>query len=202
MVTEEGDGCGVIVQFIQAEIELLHDMGYDVHDQVRIDCYKDTVQASSDTIIVEILKIIGPHVEEFGSEVSRPLRDAIHGLSGDEQILEDHQHDARRVDLGSIVFGWQVMCEKFLQSHSLENSIDDRNRLDTMGDDGLSVARISSLSIAERTGSLRFGLHACRFRFFGHVSSLAKRFRSDRDAGKLELRKCPVESARDAQVDL
>jgi hypothetical protein len=91
------------VQLVQADVELPHDMRYNVHDQVRVQRSKDAFQAPPDAIVVELLDLFEWQVEPTGIELASPLGHAVHRFARDEQIVEQQQEDTRRSDLGACV---------------------------------------------------------------------------------------------------
>ena len=81
IVAAEGNGRGVVMKLVQADLELAHHMGHNVHDQARIQCLEDAVQTTSHAIVVEMFEILGRKSKQLWRKVSRPLGDTIHGLT-------------------------------------------------------------------------------------------------------------------------
>jgi len=63
-----------------------------------------------------------------------------------EQIVEQQQEDARRGDLGASVLGRQMLLQKVVQPHALEQALEDGERSDRVRDERCAVVRVSSSS--------------------------------------------------------
>jgi hypothetical protein len=67
-----------------------------------------------------------------------PLADAIEGLAGDEQVLDEHQEPRGGGDPGSPVLAGQVIAEDILEAKPPEDVVEDRQSGDAPGGQGLA----------------------------------------------------------------
>ena len=81
VVAKEGDSRGIVVQFVQADIEFVDHVRHDVDDQVGIECVEDAFQATSDAVVVEMFEFFRPEIEQLGSEVSSPFGNSVNGFT-------------------------------------------------------------------------------------------------------------------------
>ncbi len=63
IVTTEGDRGGVVVQLVQADVELADRVGHDLQDEARAEPSGERLQGPPDPVIVEVLELLGPEVE-------------------------------------------------------------------------------------------------------------------------------------------
>ena len=70
--------------------------------------------------------------ECLGSVPRRPFANAIERLAAEQHVLEQEGDADRGSDPAASIGAWQVRAEKLLQSHPLEDSIDDGQGADSV----------------------------------------------------------------------
>ena len=88
---------GIVVQLIQAEIELLHDMPHDVQHQLRKIGGKQPIQTATDAIVIEVLKVLSssPEVQGQTAPPILPIRRSAHakaecfGAAGASNVMSE-----------------------------------------------------------------------------------------------------------------
>src|SRR5207342_3564298 len=76
--------------------------------------------------------------EEFGGVPGGPLADAVEGLAGDEQVLDEDQEPRGGGDARSPVLAGQVVAEDFLEAQPPEDVVKDRQGGDAAGGQDLA----------------------------------------------------------------
>src|SRR5262245_23366443 len=67
-----------------------------------------------------------------------PLADAVEGLAGDQQVLDEHQEPRGGGDAAASVLAGQVLAEEVPQAQPPEDVVEDRQGGDAPGGQGLS----------------------------------------------------------------
>jgi len=158
IVAKERNRRGIVVQLVQADVELANHVGHDSHDQIRVQRQKDPIQAPADAIVIEMLELIGPQVKEFGREVPRPLGHSVDRLARDQQVAQQDQRRACRADFGASVFGRKVLLEKLVQPHPPQQSPENGDRPERMREDGLAAAGLGSSASQRLLGAAGLGV--------------------------------------------
>jgi hypothetical protein len=84
----EGDGGGVVVQLVEIDAELTDGMDDDGQGEGGDVGVEEAVEAAADAVVVERGELGGAEAEELGDMACGPLAQAVEGLAGDEEILE------------------------------------------------------------------------------------------------------------------
>ena len=81
-------GRGVVVQFIERDVELADGVGRDVESQGRDVGVEEAVEGTPDAIIVERGELLVGQAEPVRVVPRGPLADTVEGLARDEQVSE------------------------------------------------------------------------------------------------------------------
>jgi len=84
----KGDGGGIVVEFLQTELEFINQLSNDGHDQVGFQAVKQAIEATSEAVVVEELEFMRLQIQQVGCVASRPLTDAVNRLAGDKNIAD------------------------------------------------------------------------------------------------------------------
>ena len=82
---------GIVVQLIQAEIELLHDMPHDVQHQLRKIGGKQPIQTATDAIVIEVLKVSFLQAQKFRDKPLRPFSQSVDRLTRKQNVSEQQE---------------------------------------------------------------------------------------------------------------
>ena len=77
----ERHGGGIVVQLLEAELELLNHPADDCQDQGRPDPLEHAVEAAAETVVVQSGQVLRLESEEVGRKAGGPLAHAIDGLA-------------------------------------------------------------------------------------------------------------------------
>ena len=129
----ERDRGRVVVQFVEANAELLDHMGSDGQDQRRHVGQEEPIQGPAHAVVVESSDFFGCQPQEIGGMACGPFAHAVDRLARHQQVAQqDHQRlDGR--ELHAAVFRRQRGAQKLFQSHPSEHVIEDRQRADRVG---------------------------------------------------------------------
>ena len=130
VITVEGDGGRIVVQLVEIDGELPHRMNDDGQGQGGDVGIEESVEATADAIVVEGGQLGGAQAEALGDVPRRPLADAIEGLAGDEEVLEQEQEPGGRGDAAAPVLARQVVTEERLEAEAVEEAVEDRQDTD------------------------------------------------------------------------
>lgn len=122
------DDCGIVVQFIQADIEIVNHLPHDGQDQVSLEPIEQSVEPTSNTIAVEEIEFFRTQVREIERVTSSLLRHAIDRLARDENLAARHHEAAEGRHLGPRIVSQQAVTRTLGRLHPPENRIDDRQR--------------------------------------------------------------------------
>jgi hypothetical protein len=114
------------VQLVERDAELLHRVRHDRQRQRGDIGVEEAIQAAADAVVVEGRQLLRGQPEQTGDVPGGPLADAIEGLAGDEQVLDEHQEPRGCGDPGSPVLVGQVIAERILEAKPPEEVIEDR----------------------------------------------------------------------------
>ncbi len=118
------------MEFVQTDIELLDRMPYHLQHQVRQMDLEQTVQATSDTVVVQVLQVVFPQSEFLRGESFGPLAQTINGFPRDKHVA-DHQHQATSDRYGRTLASLrQMLFQNRLELESLKYLVHDRQTAD------------------------------------------------------------------------
>ena len=87
---------------------------------------EEAVEAAADAVVVERGELGGGQAEEFGDMPRGPLAEAVEGLAGDQEVLEQEQQPGGRGDARSPVLAREMVAEDRLESEAVEEAVEDR----------------------------------------------------------------------------
>src|SRR5262249_16412692 len=154
VVAVEGDGGRVVVQLVEIDVELadgVDDDGQGERGDVGIE---EAVEAAADAGVVGRGGLGGGQAEEvggggggplapargggaeLGDVAGGPLAQAVEGLAGDEEVLEQQQQPGGGGDATAPVLAREVVTEDRLEPEAVEESVEDRQGGDGVGAEG------------------------------------------------------------------
>jgi hypothetical protein len=136
VIAVEGDGGGVIVQFVEIDPELADGVDDDGQGEGWDVGVEEAVEAAADAVVVERRELGGGQAEERGDMACGPLAEAVEGLAGYEEVLEQQQQPGGGGDAGAPVLAREMVAEDRLESEAVEEPIEDRQ-----GGDGVGAER-------------------------------------------------------------
>jgi hypothetical protein len=144
------------VQLVEIDVELADGMDDDGEGERGDIGVEEAVEAAADAIVVERGELVGAQAEEFGDMASGPLAQAVEGLAGDEEILEQQQQPGGGGDARAPVLAREVVAEDRLESESVEEPVEDRQGGDGGGAE-CTTGGAGNPAGPERRGILRAG---------------------------------------------
>ena len=88
VIAVEGDGGGVVVQLVELDGEFTDGMDDDGQGQGGDVGVEEAIEAAADAIVIERGQLVRSQAQELRDVPRRPLADAVEGLAGDEEVLE------------------------------------------------------------------------------------------------------------------
>ena len=162
----EGGGSGVVVQFVEGQDELPHDMAYQGQQERGAVATEEPRHPATGTVVVEQENLFGGKAQGIGGAGGGPFPQAVDRLPRQEEILDQHGQSAGSGDPAAASFLRQVVAEKLFQFHPLQQVVEDRQGTKAVGPQGA----------AGRTGdasrSCRNDTGARRLFSFGHEGLL------------------------------
>ena len=130
---------GVVVQLVEIDLELLDHMGRQCQDHGGDVTAEQPIETAPDAVVVERWQLGVGESECHRVEPGRPFPDAIQWLAGEEHVLEQERDANRGSDSTASIGAWKVCMEEFLEAHTFEEPIDDRQGTDAIGGEGSSL---------------------------------------------------------------
>jgi hypothetical protein len=121
----EGDGRRVVVQLVEIDAELAHRLADDRRGQGGDVGLDEAVEAAADAVVVERGQLSGAQAQELADVPRGPLADAVEGLAGDQQVLEQERQPGGRGDARSPVLAGEVVLEDGLEAEPLREAVED-----------------------------------------------------------------------------
>ena len=157
----EGDGRGVVVKFLEIDLELLDhvdDDGKDYRGAVR---FEEPVEAAANPVVVEMWDVTGLQPDEVRCQAACPFSDTVDRLPGTDVVPDQEQDAVHRRDFVPQV-AWQVVTKQLLDLGTLHDSVENWQRADGVGNEGDATGLC--LAARVRSGSSGplpfFSLHA------------------------------------------
>ncbi len=124
--TVEGHRRRVIVQLVQTDVEFLHHMTYDVQHQCRHVRRKESIQAATDAIVIEVFEFALRQPQQFGDKPLSPFPQSIDRLARNQDISKQQQQATRCRDGHPAAIAWQVLLQEGFQLHPFQQLVHDR----------------------------------------------------------------------------
>jgi hypothetical protein len=115
VVAVERDRRRVVVQLVESHAELGDGVSRDRQGERTVVVLEQSVEAPSDAIVIERGDLPLGEAEQAGDVPRRPLADAVEGLAGEQQVLEQDQEADGRIDVASSVLGRQIGAEELFE---------------------------------------------------------------------------------------
>jgi hypothetical protein len=87
---------------------------------------EEAVEAAADAVVVERGELCGGQSEVFGGVPRGPLAEAVEGLAGDQEVLEQEQQPGGGGDARPAALAREVVAEDRRESETIEESVEDR----------------------------------------------------------------------------
>ena len=126
------------MQLVQRDAELADRVRHDRERQRGDVGVEEPVEAAADAVVVERRQLLRGQPEQSGGMPGGPLADAVEGLAGDQQVLDEHQQPGGGGDAAAPVLAGQVVAEELLEAEPPEEAVEDRQGGDAAGGQGLS----------------------------------------------------------------
>ena len=133
---EERDRGGVVVQFIETEVELLDDMADERQEERRPVAVEEEGQAAAHAVVVEGADVLGREVQQRRMVAGGPLTQAIERFSGQQQVLEENEETLGRWQFGTPIGARQMGLQECVQVESLQEVVEDGQEPDRAGSQG------------------------------------------------------------------
>ena len=124
------------MQLVELDGELADGVGDDGEGQRGDVGVEEAVEAAADAIVVERGELVGGQAEQLGGVPRGPLADAVEGLAGDQEVLEQEQQSGGGGDAAAAILARQVVAEERLEAEPLEEAVEDRQGADGGGVEG------------------------------------------------------------------
>ena len=140
------------MQFVEGQAKGPDDETHQAQDQRRPFRAEEGGQRASAAVVVPRQRLLGREAEELRIMAGHPVADRVQRLAGKEEVL--HQDDQRSSSgqLGTAVFLGKVKFEELFELHAFEEMIDDRQRADRPGLQGV-VAAFSQVAATAAGGT-------------------------------------------------
>src|SRR3712207_7386656 len=123
----------MVVQFVERDAELADRVRHNGEGERGDVGVEEAVESAADAVVVEREQLLRVQSEECGDVPGSPLADAIEGLAGDQQVLDEDQEPRGGGDAAAPILAGQVLVEEVPQAQSPEEVVEDRQRGDTPG---------------------------------------------------------------------
>ena len=137
IVATEGDGGGILVQLVEANVELADSSNDQGSQEAGAVGTVEVIEGPAETIVVERGQLIGLQSEVFGYAAGSPGGEGVEGLAGQEEIGQQYAQDRsggkRRLAAGQ---GREVLLEEFRKLQSTEEVANQWNGADFQGFQG------------------------------------------------------------------
>jgi hypothetical protein len=87
---------------------------------------EEAVETTADAVVVERGHLLRGQPEECRVMAGGPLTDAIEGLAGDEQVLDQDEQGGGGGDARPAVLTREVVAKELIEAEPLEEAIEDR----------------------------------------------------------------------------
>src|SRR5262249_48156909 len=136
VVAVEGDGSGVVVQLVQVDAELADGVGHDGEGERGEVGVEEAVEGATDAVVVQ-----RGELRRGGPEPSRgvppgPPADAVEGLAGGQEVLEQDQEGGGGGDADAAALVGEVVAEERVESEPSEEAVEDGQGGDAGGPEG------------------------------------------------------------------
>src|ERR1019366_5152661 len=157
---KERDGGGVIMEFVEVQGELAHDVTDEVQDEGRPVAAKEGRQTAAGAIVVEEADGHGREAQCVGIVTGGPLAQAIEGFPRQEQVPDENEQAAGNRQFAAAVLVGQVCIQDLFEVHPLKEVIEDGQGPEGTGTQGSlrQVSQGSPVRLRRGRGSSRFPL--------------------------------------------
>jgi hypothetical protein len=153
----ERHGGRIIVQLVEADLELLDHLTDDRHDQGGSDALEHAVEASAKAVVVQSWEVLAAQSEEVGREEGGPVSDAIDRLARQQEIGEEHPQGGHGRQFGAGVILGEMLVEDAFELDALKDPLEQWQGADVVG------AQLESLGLGVFAGDgMAFGAASCR----------------------------------------
>jgi hypothetical protein len=130
ILTGDGERGGVVMQFLQGDIELLDHVQNEVGQQSTAVCIEKTIQGTSDAVIGELS---GGAAKERREEGGSPFADRVQGGRGDDETAQQSAEGQLGIKAGAWVRRGKALCEQGGEAQAGEEVVDQGESGDRFG---------------------------------------------------------------------
>lgn len=142
IVATEGDGGGILVQLVEANVELADSSDDQSSQEAGAVGATEVIEGPADTVVVKGSELIGLQSEMFGHTTDSPGVQGVKGLAGQEKIGQEQVQDRSRAERGLAAGqGREVLLEEFGKLQSLEEMANQWSGADFQGFQGSILPR-------------------------------------------------------------
>jgi hypothetical protein len=135
----ESDRRGVVVQFVQVDLEFADHMGHERQDQRGDVALEQAIEAPPHAVVIERWQLSIGEPECLASIPRGPFADAVERIAAEQHVFEQERNASRGSDSAPSIGAWEVRSQKLVEAHALEQSIDDGQRADSVRVQGPSL---------------------------------------------------------------
>jgi hypothetical protein len=137
VVATEGDGGGILVQLVEANVELADRSDDQSSQEAGAVGTVEVIEGPAETIVVERGQLIALQSEVFGYAAGSPGGEGVEGLAGQEEIRQKYIQDRSRGKRGLAAGqGREVLLEEFGKLQSVEEMANQWSGADFQGFQG------------------------------------------------------------------
>jgi hypothetical protein len=138
VVTVKGDGGGVVVQLVQLDAELAHGVGHDGQGERGDVGVEEAIEGAAGAVVVQRGQLPGGQPQQPRVVPRGPLADAVEGLAGDQEVLQQDQQGSGGADAGAAALAREVAAEELVEAEPPEEAVEDRQGGDASGGQGVA----------------------------------------------------------------
>ncbi len=130
VVAVEGNGGGVVVEFVEGHAEDTHQVLGHAQGQGGDGGIEEVIEAAAGAIVIERGDLLGGQAQEFGNVAACPCAYAVEGLAGQQDVLQQHEQGRRGGDACAGVCAGEVLAEELGEAQFLQDVVEERQRGD------------------------------------------------------------------------
>ena len=112
VLSVEGKGGGVVVQLLQGDVELLDHMENELGEHSVSVGVEESVEGSSDAVVVELAELSGGAAQQRGKEGGGPFDDGRQRASGEDEPLQECSEGKGGVEVSTRIQRGEVWWER------------------------------------------------------------------------------------------
>ena len=134
VVPGERHGRTVVVQLAQIDIEGLHGTHHDIRQQGGAVRQEQGIEGAAHAIVIEKARRALGQPQEGLIEPAGPLVQRVEGFAFDQDVAQQHPDPEGGSQPQALIVAWHKSLEAAVKLEPLENTVDDRQRADDLGE--------------------------------------------------------------------